>query len=126
MKSRSWIIAVMSATLLGSASGCGSKPSVDASTAEATVSGSVKIRGKPMSQGEITFDPANYLRKDVSARTAKLKPDGTYEIKTLTGVNSVTVTGPAITAEPELGYAGTTLDVHSGTNSLDINLPPSK
>ena len=79
-----------------------------------------------MTSGEVSFDPANYKRKDAQVRTAKLHPDGTYEVTTLTGHNAISVTGPAITKEPQLGYAAKTLDVQPGTNSLDIELPPAK
>ncbi len=126
MSVRRFVLGTLTAATLASAAGCGSKPAVDASTTEAKVSGSVKIHGKPMTSGEVAFDPANYQRKDAQVRTAKLKPDGTYEVTTLTGLNTISITGPAITKEPELAYAGTTLDVKPGTNSLDIELPPAK
>lgn len=126
MDIRQWIWVPVAAALLGSCPGCSGRPSVDSSTTEAKVTGSVRIRHKPMTEGEITFDPSNYKRKDEPPRSAKLKSDGTYEITTLTGLNTVTIAGPAIAREPELGYAGKTLDVQSGTNSLDIDLPPEK
>ena len=36
----------------------------------------------------------------------------------------VNVSGPAITKEPQLGYAPKRIDVTSGDNKLDIELPP--
>ena len=68
------------------------------------MTGTVTIRGKPMKGGEITFDPANYQRKDAAKRTGKINDDGTYEVTTLVGHNTVLLSGPAITKEPNLGY----------------------
>jgi len=107
--------------------GCGEdKPSVASSTQEAKVTGTVTIRGKPMKGGEIIFDPSNYQRKDAAKRTGKINGDGTYEVTTLVGHNSVTLQGPAITKEPNLGYAAQTIEVTSGSNTLNIELPPPK
>ena len=50
--------------------------------------------------------------------------NGAYEITTLQGENTVNVSGPAITKEPQLGYAPKRIDVTSGDNKLDIELPP--
>src|SRR5947209_7050582 len=83
--------------------GCGGGPSATSSRTEAQVTGTVKIRGKPMKTGEITFNPTNSARADVTPRTAPIKPDGTYEASTLVGRNLVKITGPQILKEPELG-----------------------
>ena len=56
--------------------------------------------GKPAGGGEITFDPANINRKDVTARTSKIGSDGSYTVTTLTGDNSVTVRASVIGATP--------------------------
>ena len=116
------------ASLAGSAlvgGGCGEgQPSGTSSTEEAKVTGTVTIRGKPMKGGEIIFDPANYQRKDAAKRTGKINNDGTYEVTTLVGHNTVLIQGPAITKEPNLGYANKTIEVTSGSNTLDIELPP--
>ncbi len=107
--------------------GCGSgAPSVETSNSEAKVTGTIKVHGKPMHGGEITFDPANYQRTDATPRIAKVGLDGTYEISTLVGQNSISVTGPAIDKEPELGYAAQTFDVQSGANTFDVELPPKE
>jgi hypothetical protein len=106
------------------ATGCSDKPSVTASTQEAKVTGKVTIRGKPMKGGEITFNPANVQRPDAKEHTGKINDDGTYEVTTLVGHNSVRVSGPAITKEPGLGYANTSIEVESSGSTLDIQLPP--
>src|SRR6516164_2652145 len=74
--------------------GCDGRPAVSSSTTEATVKGTVTIKGKPATKGTVEFDPANYQRKDVQARSAPINPDGTYTIKTLVGGNTVRVRGP--------------------------------
>ena len=58
----------LASTLLITMWGCGDeRGSVDTTTAEAKVSGTVRVRGKPMNGGEIAFDPSNYQRKDEKA-----------------------------------------------------------
>ncbi len=126
---RQWVGTSLTFGLLLVASGCGDgKPAVDSSTtAEGKVSGTVKIRGKAMKGGEITFNPANYQRKDAQPRTARIKEDGTYEITTLVGQNTVNVTGPEIIKEEELGYAALSVEVSSGNNApFNIDLPPKE
>lgn len=104
--------------------GCGdAKPSVEASNAEAKVSGTVMIHGKPMSAGELIFNPSNYQRPEAETRKAAVK-EGKYEVTTLVGQNSVTIAGPEITKEPQLAYAPRTIEVQPGDNTLNIELPP--
>jgi hypothetical protein len=105
--------------------GCDSRPSVSSSTTEATVKGTVTIKGKPPKKGEIVFDPANYQRKDVAARTAKIKEDGTYTITTLVGGNSVRVAGPEAERAGST-YTSIDFDVQPGENTLDISLPKNE
>lgn len=103
--------------------GCGDgKPSVSSSTDEANVSGSVTIQGKRATRGQVVFDPSNYQRTGVPARTAEISKDGTYTVKTLVGGNSVRVNGP----EAEKAGATYTIinfEVQPGDNKLDITLP---
>ncbi len=100
-----------------------SKPSVDTSTAEGTVKGTVTVSGKLASKGEVQFDPANYKRKDVSARHAPIQEDGTYTIKTLTGENRVTASTPEMQKKTAGLYQQFTFDVKSGENKYDIVIP---
>jgi hypothetical protein len=121
---RLWSVASLAVVALVVA-GCGDgAPSATSSTQEGTVTGTVTIHGKPMKGGEITFNPTNNQRKDVPLRTGKIGDDGTYSVNTLVGFNSVRVSGPAITKEPGLGYANQTIEVTSGSNTLNIVLPP--
>jgi hypothetical protein len=114
------------AALSVAAWGCGSggAPSASSSTSEAKVTGTVKVKGKPMTSGTVTLDPSNYARANANPRTGEIKPDGTYEVTTLVGMNTVRVAGPEITKNPGLGYANETIDVPSGGMTHDIVLPP--
>ena len=123
--SRRWLTSTAATALSVGAWGCsGGKPSVDTSTAEAKVTGTVKVNGKPMTSGTVTLDPTNYARANAGQRTGEIKSDGTYEVTTLVGKNQVRVSGPEITKNPGLGYANETIDVPEGGTSHDIILPP--
>jgi len=110
---------------LALAPGCGASgtPSATSSSEEATVKGTVKVLGKPATDGKLTFDPSNVNRPNAPVRTVTIGKDGTYEVKTLVGPNSVSVnlprTGkPVRGMSPELG-----IDVKSGGTTFDIELP---
>jgi len=110
--------------VLASASGCGSgRPSVDTSTSEGTVRGTVKVRGKPVTAGKISFDPSNVARKSEPARTAPIGSDGSYTVKTLIGLNQVTFSGPAFNKERELQDASLRYEVQRGEATYNIVLP---
>src|SRR4051794_21185477 len=81
--------------------GGGSAPAVSSSLTEATVSGTVTIKGKPATKGDVTFDPANSQR-NVAARSAPIGADGTYTVTTLLGGNTVRVTSPETNRDPQL------------------------
>jgi hypothetical protein len=123
--SRWWLTRAAATALSVAAWGCSDgAPSVESSTAEAKVTGTVKVNGKPMTSGTVTLDPSNYRGKEVGQRTGQIKSDGTYEVTTLVGKNLVRVSGPEITKNPGLGYANETIDVPDGGMSHDIILPP--
>ena len=122
--SRWWLAPVAATALSVAAWGCSDRPSVVSSTAEAKVTGTVKVNGKPMTSGTVTLDPSNYARANAEPRTGAIKSDGTYEVTTLVGKNLVRVNGPEITKNPGLGYANYSIDVPSGGTTYDIILPP--
>jgi hypothetical protein len=128
MRVSRWWLAPAAATALSAAAwGCGGgAPAVDTSTAEAKVTGTVKVNGKPMTSGTVTLDPSNSARANAGARTGEIKSDGNYEVTTLVGRNVVRVEGPEITKNPGLGYANETIDVPSGGMTHDIILPPER
>lgn len=115
------VAAVAAGLLVGY--GCDDRPPVTSSSEEATVTGTVTINGKPASKGKVVFDPANYQRKDVSARDAEIGEGGKYTITTLVGSNMVRVDS-AEAAKAGASYASITCDVKPGTNTFDITLPP--
>jgi hypothetical protein len=105
--------------------GCGpGRPHAESSLAEATVTGHVRSSGKPITKGQVIFDPANVNRPNVSARSSEIGPDGAYKVTTLIGENRVTVAIPG--RRPNVGapYVQQTCDVHAGEeNTLEINVP---
>jgi len=111
------------AAVLGVAAwGCDDgKPPVSSSMTEAKVKGTVTVKGKRLTKGQVTFNPSNYLRKTEPPRSAPISQDGAYEITTLVGENMVTLekTGQ----EKALGYQLMTCDVKEGENVFDIELP---
>src|SRR5262245_43804881 len=68
-KVRIRIAALVPVALMVIGWGCSGTPAVSTSTTEATVKGTVTIQGKPATKGTVEFDPANYQRKDVQARS---------------------------------------------------------
>src|SRR5690348_11532773 len=111
---------VITVAAMGVLPGCESPPAVDTSHIEATVKGVVKINGAPATEGDISFDPSNYKRKDVGARSAPIGPDGTYTIKTLTGENQVRLGGSLATKKPIAARTVHTVDVKEGENTFDF------
>jgi hypothetical protein len=92
---RSWAASLalaVSVPLLLATAGCDGKPSVNSSmTEEGTVHGKVTLDGNPVTGGEVVFSAANYQRKTAPSHSAPIGADGTYTVKTLTGLNSVMV-----------------------------------
>jgi len=102
--------------------GCGEgKPSVDTSLTEASVSGTVSVKGTPATGGKILFNPSNAGRI-VPTRTADIGPDGTYTIKTLTGDNRVTFEGEVASKNVGVGLLKEYAKVESRENHVDFDL----
>lgn len=116
--------AASTAVLSVLALGCGEgRPAVSGSTTEVKALGIVRINGKPASGGTITFNPANYRRGSAMPRPAPIGTDGTYEVTTFVGENTVSVTGPEVANDPKLSVNQKLLDLRDGTNLLDIDVP---
>jgi hypothetical protein len=114
---------LMTAAALWGAGGCGDgPPSVDTSNAEGTVKGVVKIAGVPATEGQITFNPANYQRKDAQVRVAPIGKDGTYTITTLTGRNEVKLGGALAHKKPILSRETRSVDVSSSGTTFDFEV----
>jgi hypothetical protein len=106
--------------------GCGGgAPPVSASSEQATVHGTVRIRGKAASKGTVSFNPANSARKSAPTATAEIGPDGTYRVTTLVGGNAITVRTPETVKDRALSYFSEQLDVRRGDNAHDITVPPA-
>lgn len=118
---------LMTAVALWGSGGCGdSPPSVDTSKTEAMVKGVVKIGGTPATEGEISFNPANYQRKDAATRTAPIGKDGTYTIKTLTGSNEVRLGGSLAKKAGVLQSQNRMVEVKTGENLADFDFNAAK
>jgi hypothetical protein len=102
--------------------GCGDgKPSVDTSKTEATVSGTVKVKGKPAEGGVIMFNPSNSERI-ASTRSVQIGKDGSYKITTFTGGNQVSFDGDIAKQNQGVGLIKEYVDVKSGSNTADFDL----
>ena len=84
--------------------GCGSGvPYAESSRTEARVAGRVTAAGKPLTKGQVIFDPANINRRSEPARTGAIGKDGTYEVTTLIGSNRVSVAVPGTSRKKRAG-----------------------
>jgi hypothetical protein len=93
------------------------------STTEATVRGKVTVNGKPLARAEIRFNPANVRRRAAPMATGMTGADGSYEVTTLVGENTVTLGGRALRKNIRLQYTAKTLVVMEGENTFDVQLP---
>jgi len=108
---------------LAAAWGCGEgTPAVSSSSEKVQVKGTVTLKGKPLSGGQIIFDPANINRRDAPVATLELGKDGTFSGETLAGENAVMVHGPAIDKSPDLSANRQIIDLKSGENTVNIDL----
>jgi hypothetical protein len=103
--------------------GCDS-PKATSSSAEATVHGTITVKGKPATSGKVSFNPANINRKDATTATADISKDGTYTVKTLVGGNMVTVTTPETQKDPVLQYNRVQYNAAAGDNTYNIEVTP--
>jgi hypothetical protein len=104
------------------AQGCDDgKPRVDTSLTEATVSGTVRVKGQPAEGGTIVFNPSNSERL-VASKSATINKDGTYTITTYTGGNQILFDGDIARKNREIGLIRDYVDVHRGENTADFDL----
>ena len=106
------------------AGGCGGGvPSAPSTKEEATVKGTVTLHGKPVTEGEVLFDPSNINRRDAPTVKSKIEKDGSYTVKTLVGENNIMISGAAIAKDPTVTMPKKFVDVKSGENNFPIELP---
>ena len=107
--------------------GCGEgPPPSSSSTEQAKVKGKVSHQGKPLPNVEVRFNAANVNRKSAPTVTATTKDDGSYEISTLVGGNSVSLGGEGLAKlkDSKAGYFSKPIDVKPGENPpFDIDVP---
>jgi hypothetical protein len=117
------------AALLTALSGCSAAPDRESSTEEATVTGTVKVRGKLLNGGELNFNAVNPNRR-VEVRKAAIGKDGTYTVKAYIGLNTVTVFPPKPRNKKEgkeffgVNYEEKSVTVKSGENTEDLEFLP--
>jgi hypothetical protein len=117
-----WLVLAVSAVV-----GCNpDAPRVSGSMEEAAVKGTVRVRGKAVDNGIVTFRPSNINRPNVPAREAPIGKDGTYSIKALIGQNFVDVSCKEILTPKnrDLIENERLVDIKSGDNALDLEIPP--
>jgi hypothetical protein len=109
--------------------GCGDNVSstVSGSMEEATVKGTVRVRGKPVNNGMITFRTSNINRPNAPLKEAKINKDGTYTITTLVGGNMVEVTCKEVLSarNRDLIENERMVQVQPGENTIDVDIPPA-
>ena len=119
-----WLaLALGTAGLVG---GCSDAPPVSGSMEEATVKGIVRVRGKPVTNGSVTFRSSNINRPTAQTKEAEIDKDGHYTITTLVGENFVEVACKEIFAAKnrQMIENEQMVKIQSGENTFDIDLPP--
>ena len=104
--------------------GCGGETSATSSSEEAVVHGTVKVQGKLVRSGTVSFEPPHGDRSTAMPRTAPIGKDGTYSLKTPVGTNRVYVSAPAFPNEPNAQRLIPECDVRSEHNTFNIEFPP--
>jgi hypothetical protein len=125
MRANRWINGIAGAILLagwGCSEGGGSVPAVSSSNDPAKVSGKVTVNGKAVDNAEVIFSPMNVNRKSAVPVSAKTGADGTFNLTTLVGDNTVTIHSPAIDKDPKLNMNGKQVVVKDG-DVIPIDLP---
>jgi hypothetical protein len=117
------------AAVIAVLSGCSAGPERESSLEEATVTGTVKVRGKLLDGGELNFNAVNPNRR-VDMRKAPIGKDGRYTAKALVGMNTVTVTPPKPRDKKQgkeffgVNYEERSIVVKAGENTADLEFLP--
>jgi len=117
------------AALVTAFSGCSAAPDRESSLNDATVTGTVKVRGKLLNGGEVNFNAVNPNRR-VDTRKATIGKDGTYTVKAYLGLNIVTVFPPKPRDKQQgkeffgVNYEEKSVTVTSGENTADLDILP--
>lgn len=124
-------IAGMAAILLVAAVGCSSNPAASALTSsmeEATLHGTVRVKGKAVNNGTLSFRTAHVNRPNSPTKSVNINKDGSYSVTTVVGENYVEVTCKELNVKDAKKFRGTEqlIMVQSGDNAADIEVPPRK
>jgi hypothetical protein len=124
MRQAGWLGGLALAVLLthGGCDGSG-PPAASSSTEQAKVKGKVTRKGKPLAKVDVKLNPANVNRKSASTVTATTGDDGSYEVTTLVGQNTITLGGATAAKDPKIMYFSKPVDVNAGDNLVDIDIP---
>ena len=120
-----WTLAA--STTLWAVGGCGGAEKAGGGAAaapkvEATVSGTVTVKGKAASKGRLTFEPLGANGIPTGSHVAQVSKDGAYTVTTATGSNDVTISGTG-DAAVDSSYNKMTFEVKPGSNALNVDLP---
>ena len=117
--------------------GCGDKPPALTSNEEATVTGTVKVRGKSLAGGEVVFDPAiiSATRRSRERRLARAalqdhhaRWSGTPFVSSCRASRARPLLWERLktigkTCAASIEYEDTQFDVQKGENKLDLEFP---
>lgn len=113
--------------VLAAVSGCGNPdaPKVTGSQAEVTVTGIVRVRGKPVNNGSISFKTATINLPQVPLREVPIGNDGRYTVKTQIGDHIVSVTCKELNDPKNRRFLENEqkIQVSSEKNNIDIDIP---
>jgi hypothetical protein len=121
-----------SIALLGLAAiGCDAYPDappLTTSMEEAGLKGTVRVNGKPVDNGTVTFRTAHIRRPNSPTKVVDIGKDGSYSVKTVIGENYVEVACKELRKAAMRRHLGQEqmLMVESGDNTVDVNVPPAK
>lgn len=112
------------------AEGCGNPdaPNVSGSLETAVVKGTVRVRGKAVTNGQVSFHAKNINRPNVQAVNAKIGKDGTYSAEPLIGENDVEVSCKELENRKNMMMMmdnEQAVKIKPGEQTLDIDLPPT-
>lgn len=126
MMRRRGVLGLILAVLVGT-EGCGNSdaPSVSGSLEKASVKGTVRVRGKAVTNGEVSFHASNINRPNTPAVNAKIGKDGTYTAEPLIGENNVEVSCKELANHKNMMLIDNEqpVKIKSGEQILDIELP---
>jgi hypothetical protein len=107
----------------GGCDGSSGAPPASTSTEQAKAKGKVTYKGKPLANVEVKFNPANVNRRSAATVTAATGDDGSYELTSLVGENTVSLGGAAVSKNAALNYFTKPVELKAGENSVDLDIP---